>query len=124
MKADFARWNTRVLAGDNWLCGWWNNQVGVAYFNQWMTNPWRAGDTDWHVMVCRNSGGNTAWLDGRAIGTSSWGRSYGGRLTINVGWENSDAEVDTVLIYDQHLSDDTITTKLWSLIGAHAKWPS
>ena len=23
----------------NWLCGWWNNQMGIAHFNYWVTQP-------------------------------------------------------------------------------------
>lgn len=114
----------RILqnVGFNWLLGWFFGNEGVAFFAQWMTSAGEplpaTPDFNYRIVAGRNSPiGDTVWVDGVNVSTSSGGAGDG-QLVINPGLQNSDCEVQEVIIFDGHLIDEDVVN-ISSLIGTY-----
>lgn len=107
----------RIFVGDgNWLHGHWYGQVGVAYYEGWMTSPWTqiaVQQTDWIVM-CGQNAAPYYFLADRVPASNGGGGGAGNRnLGINsLGCcgrsEASDWAVAEVSVWNRALSSDEL----------------
>ena len=109
--------NGRIFDGQglNWLHGHWSGRVGLALYNQWMTqtsgnSPNVSSSTNWLVFCGTNTGTtpNNILVNGVGNGTLTGGQGNL-KLTINAGIysssESSTFAFQTVLIWDVGLTE-------------------
>ena len=108
----------RILAADgNWLHGHWNGQVGVSYYEGWMTSPWTpiaVQQTDWLVMCGQNAPPSVFLANRVPVSNGAGGGASSRALGINAlgccgRSEASDWAVAEIAIWNRALSSDEMS---------------
>ena len=106
--------NGRVLTAyyNNWLLGHWGGYVNEYFAEGWIAYAVNAADTTWRIYMGDWGGSSNdtanAFSNGTSIRNASAGDAAAGPMGLGInyqGYEQSNAEVSEVIVFNRLLSD-------------------
>lgn len=106
--------NGRVLTAyyNNWLLGHWGGYVNEYYAEGWIAYAVNAADTTWRIYMGDWGGSSNdtanAFSNGTSIRNASAGDAAAGPMGLGInyqGYEQSNAEVAEIIVFNRLLSD-------------------
>jgi len=96
--------NNRIIQGktQNWLSGFWANNIHQAYHNGWVTATGNGTNNNWQYTTDQN---NLLRQNGTSYGTSGAGSPSYDQICINdSGYESSECQIAELIVYNRTLS--------------------
>lgn len=96
--------NNRIVQGigQNWLSGFWANNVNAFYHNGWVAYPAAGTNNNWRYTTDQN---NLARQNGTTLGTSGAGSPSYAQIAINnSGYESSECDIVELIVYNSTLN--------------------